>query len=344
MFELPDIEKITLDLVTQIPKGKVSTFQAVALALGDSIAARVVGSILSQHKQDSSWHRVVSYDGSVTEEQAQLLQVEGVPIRDGHVPAKYLFRDFQSERPLQRLQKIQNEIRERMRLTPDRTEYQTVGGVDLSYAGTQGVAAYVCLKLPNLKITDIQTLAQEVRFPYIPSYLAFRELPVMLALLQKLKENKALADITLVDGTGTLHHRQAGIASQLGVMLDIPTVGITKSLLHGEPEKDLKSLAPGELCYIQIEGERLGAALRPQAGGEPFFISPGHRVDLETAIELTCACLRSDGRLPEPTQQAHDAGQHAAIELKRRFAPARRDEPTKSVRQLGLFDKPASKP
>jgi deoxyribonuclease V len=331
MFALPDIEKLTLALVAQIPQGRVATFREIALALGDPIAARAVGAILAQHKRDCPSHRVVSVDGTVTDEQAQLLQAEGIPVQDGRVLAlrRWLFRDFRSDKPLHRLQQIQNDIRARMRLAPDRTEYHSVGGVDLSYVGRQGVAAYVRLELNSLRVLEAQTLAQEVYFPYIPSYLAFRELPVMLALLHKLKEQNALADITFVDGTGTLHHRHAGIASQLGVMLDIPTIGITKSLLHGDPEGDLQALAPGEICYIRIEGQRAGAAMRPAEGAEPFFISPGHRIDLETAIELTRRTVKSG--LPEPIQQAHHTSRRAAQALKQRAAP--------QTQQLSLFDK-----
>ncbi|MCS7198088.1 MAG: endonuclease V [Candidatus Bipolaricaulota bacterium] len=334
MLELPDIEKITLELVAQIPKGRVATFREIAVALGDPIAARAVGSILAQHKHDCPSYRVISVDSTVTQEQAKLLHAEGIPIKNGRVLSlhKFLFREFRSDQPLQKLQQIQHEIRARMRLVPDRTEYHTVGGVDLSYADAHGVAAYVRVELDSLRVLDAHTLAQEVRFPYIPSYLAFRELPVMLALLQKLKDRNALADITFVDGTGTLHHRRAGIASQLGVMLDIPTIGITKSLLHGEPERDVKTLAPHEICYIRIGGDRAGAALRPSEDAEPFFISPGHRVDLETAIELARRALTRNSLLPEPIQQAHT--------ISRRAAQALRQRPVPKPQQLGLFDKP----
>ncbi len=335
MFELPDIEKIVVELVAQIPRGKVTTFREIARALGDPIAARAVASILTQHKHDCPSYRVISFDGTVSQEQATLLQAEGIPIRDGRVLSltQFLFRDFVSDRPLQRLQEIQNDIRAQMILIPDRKEYRTIGGIDLSYAGAHGVAAYVRLEVDSLTVLDTQTLAQQVRFPYIPSYLAFRELPVMAALLQRLKEQNALADITFVDGTGTLHHRQAGIASQLGVMLDIPTIGITKSLLHGEPDKDPKALAPGEICSIRIGGVRAGVAIRPHKGTEPFFVSVGHRMDLETAIELTLRSLTSTSSLPEPIQQAHNASRHAAQALKQRTPPLRTDS------QLGLFDK-----
>lgn len=334
MFALPDIEKITLELVAQIPRGRVATFREIAVALGDPIAARAVGSILAQHPEDCPSYRVVSSDGTVTDKQAQLLQAEGVPIQDGCVLSlhRFLFRGFHSDRPLRKLQDIQHDIRAKMRLVPDKAEYRTLGGIDLSYAGAHGVAAYVRLELNSLRVLEAQTLAQEVRFPYIPSYLAFRELPVMAALVQKLKEQRALADITFVDGTGTLHHRQAGIASQLGVMLDIPTIGITKSLLHGEPERDLEALAPGEMCSIRIGGMRAGVAIRPHTGTEPFFVSVGHRIDLETAIELTMRSLTSESPLPEPIQHAHNASRRAAHALKQHAARVRQGS------QLGLFD------
>jgi len=334
VFALPDIEKITLGLVAQVPRGKVTTFREIAVALGDPIAARAVGSILAQHKHDCPSYRVVGSDGIVTEEQAGLLQAEGVPVKDGQVfsLSKLLFREFHSDKPLRKLQEIQHDIRARMLFVPDKEEYRTIGGVDLSYAGEHGVAAYVRLEVDSLRVLDAQTLTQEVRFPYIPSYLAFRELPVMLALLQKLKDQGALADITFVDGTGTLHHRQAGIASQLGVMLDIPTVGITKSLLHGDPEKDLKALAPGAMCYIRIRGMKAGVAIRPPTGTEPFFVSVGHRVDLETAIELALRSLQSESPLPEPIRHAHNASRHAAQALKQHTARVRQGS------QLGLFD------
>ncbi|MDW8140839.1 MAG: endonuclease V [Candidatus Bipolaricaulota bacterium] len=104
--------------------------------------------------------------------------------------------------------------------------------------------------------------------------------------------------------------------------------------MHGEPERDLKTLALREICYIRIEGERAGAALRPREDAEPFFISPGHRVDLETAIELTLRTLTSESALPTTIQHAHETSRHAAQELKQKTAQARKSS------QLGLFDKP----
>ena len=354
MLELPDLSQITQELLQQIPRGNVTTYQALAIALGDKIAARVIPQLIAPYESDpnSFCHKVIQSDGLIpakTEaertEKVHRLQVEGIPIQNGQVVplSKFLFRSFQCDAPLIKLQKTQFETRERLSLRPERSSYRTAGGIDLSYAGSQGVAAYVSVELPSLQLARADVEAQEVRFPYIPSYLAFRELPVMLALMKKLKDSEKLADITLVDGNGTLHHRRAGIACQLGVMLDVATIGITKSLLYGHPEQELASLTPGEVCYIEADGEKLGAALQSKPNVEPFFVSPGHKINLETAIEIARACL-SEGRLPEPIQLAHDTSQEATQSLKSRLSSSDRTtsqaklKPTRSV-QKGLFDK-----
>jgi deoxyribonuclease V len=350
LLELPDLSQFTRDLLQQIPCGRVTTYQALAIALGDKIAARAIPQLIAPSRGDPQCptHRVLASDGAVLggsaierAEKIQRLQAEGVCVRDGRVVplSKYLFRDFRCEAPLTRLQRSQLEARQRLSLRPERSSYHTVGGIDLSYAGAQGVAAYVCLERSTLKLMRVDTEAQEVRFPYIPSYLAFRELPVMLALMRRLKETPRLGEITLVDGNGTLHQRHAGIASQLGVLLDVATIGITKSLLYGEPEKDLRALRPGEVCYIVASGEKLGAAIRSSPTMEPFFVSPGHKIDLESAIEIARACLE-EGRLPEPIQLAHDASREAAQQLKaQRAESAKPAPPPKSSSQLGLFEK-----
>jgi deoxyribonuclease V len=356
MLELPDLAQIILKLLQQIPKGRVATYQALAVALGDKIAARVIPQLMAPYENDPSslGYKVIQSDGAIpakTEserrEKEQRLQAEGISVKNGQVISlsNYLFRDFQCDAPLVKLQRRQLEARERLVLQSERNSYRTVGGIDLSYAGPVGVAAYVSVQLPARALVRADVEAQEVRFPYIPSYLAFRELPVMFALMQKLKDRAHLADITLVDGNGTLHHRHAGIACQLGVMLDVATIGITKSLLYGHPEKKLELLKPGDVCYLEGDGEKLGAAIQSQSQTEPFFVSPGHKIDLETAIEITRACL-GEGRLPEPIQLAHNTSREAAQALKpqrpaqKKTAPSQESKPSPRVSaQKGLFDK-----
>jgi hypothetical protein len=135
------------------------------------IAARAVGSILAQHKRDCPSHRVVSFDGTVTEEQAQLLQAEGVPVKGGRVLSltKFLFRDFGSEKPSRNSKRSKTPSERRCASSLiDRTIAPRAEWIS-SYVGTQGVAAYVRLELPSLTLIETHTLTQEVRFPYIPA-------------------------------------------------------------------------------------------------------------------------------------------------------------------------------
>jgi deoxyribonuclease V len=356
MFVLPDLARIATELLEQIPPGKITTYQSLAIALGDKLAARIIPSLIASNtnRADSLSYKIVQSDGTIpakTEaertQKIQRLHSENISVvKNQVVPlTKFLFREFQCDAPLKKLQQLQLETREKLSLRAERTFYQTVGGIDLSYAGSMGIAAYVSIELLTKKVLSSHIQAQEVKFPYIPSYLAFRELPAMLALMQKLKSENALAEITLVDGNGTLHHRHAGIACQLGVLLDVATIGITKSLLYGHAEKNLEKLKPGEMCYIEANGQKLGAALRARPETEPFFISPGHKINLESAIEIARACL-GNRCLPEPIQLAHEASQTATHPYKSELALKKKISNQKFLtkecaraEQRGLFDK-----
>ncbi len=326
-MEVPDLRHEALELLRQIPRGKVTTYRALAVALGDEVAARAIGQIMARNDQPERYpcYKVVHSDGTVGEysapggqaEKVRRLQAEGVPIRDGRVLnlQRYLFTEFRSTRPLERLRRLQEELSQQIVLEPDREEYRTAAGVDVSYTrsaqGERAVAGYVMLELEGLRKLHERTLVQPVTFPYIPTYLAFRELPVLQRLLQEARAAGELADVVFVDGNGILHPRHAGIASHLGVLLDIPTIGITKSLLCGEV--DLRGLEPGEVRYVVLRGARVGAALKLSPRGAPIYVSPGHRIDLETAVELTLR-VSSGHRLPEPIRAAHGLSRAAASE------------------------------
>jgi deoxyribonuclease V len=137
------------------------------------------------------------------------------------------------------------------------------------------------------------------RFPYVPGLLSFRELPVVLDALARLA---VIPDVILCDGQGRAHPRRFGIACHLGVLLDLPTVGVGKTRLvgrHAEPGPDKGDWAP-----LLDDGEVIGAVLRTRAGVKPLYISVGHRISLDSAITLTLACL-TRYRLPETTRAAH---------------------------------------
>lgn len=302
----------------QIPKGKVTTYRALAVALGDEIAARAVGQIMAQNDRPDKYpcYKVVHTSGEVgnysapggTAEKVKRLQADGIEVRDGQIVNlhRYLFTDFESSQPLKRLRQLQEELSAAISLEPE-GEPRTIGGVDVSY-GERAVAAYVRFDLKEQRLVDSETVTGEITFPYIPTYLAFRELPILQELLRKIREEGRLADAVMVDGNGILHPRHAGIASHLGVLLGIPTIGITKSLLCGEV--DLKDMEVGEARYILLRGERVGAAVKTSPRARPIYVSPGNKMDLDTAIKVTLAL--SSHKLPEPIRMADELSHRVA--------------------------------
>lgn len=157
------------------------------------------------------------------------------------------------------------------------------------------------LSYPDLNIAEVRTVEAEPSFPYVPGLLSFREVPVLLGALEALQTTP---DIVLVDGQGIAHPRRFGLACHLGLMLDVPTIGCAKSLLVGM--HDTLSEEDCVWTWLEDDGEVIGAAVRTRRGVKPVYVSVGHRVNLDAAIDWTLACCRGY-RLPEPTRLAHQA-------------------------------------
>jgi deoxyribonuclease V len=197
---------------------------------------------------------------------------------------------------------LQRRLAERVELhLPPGWTPRSVAGVDVSYEkhGDLFFAGVVVLRLPDLTPLATAAAHDRVTFPYIPGLLSFRELPVLLEAFRRLP---LVPDVVLVDGQGIAHPRRLGLASHLGLWLGIPTVGCAKSRLCGEhppPGRRRGDRVP--LCQ---GGEQIGAVLTTRDNVKPLYISPGHRMDIATAVDLTLAC-GGRYRLPEPTRQAH---------------------------------------
>ncbi|WP_243094967.1 endonuclease V [Thermus thalpophilus] len=150
---------------------------------------------------------------------------------------------------------------------------------------------------------------EEALFPYVPGLLSFREAPAYLEALKTLPE---APEVLLVDGQGIAHPRGLGIASHLGVHLDLPSVGVAKSLLFGRPEGPLPQEAGSAVRLLSPEGRPIGYAYRSRTGVKPLYVSPGHRVGLEEALAFVKR-LPTRFRLPEPLRLAHlEAGRALA--------------------------------
>jgi deoxyribonuclease V len=187
---------------------------------------------------------------------------------------------------------------------------QTVAGVDVSYRkhGSTFFAAVVVLSFPELQVIDQASAVAEVTFPYIPGLLSFRELPALLEAFCRLQ---TVPDLVLVDGQGIAHPRRLGLASHLGLWLDLPTIGCAKSRLVGEAVEVGGIRGASQLLLDQ--GEEVGRVLRTRSGVKPMFVSPGHLLDTAAAVKFTLAC-GGGYRLPEPTRQAHRLSNRLRLE------------------------------
>ncbi|ACB53917.1 endonuclease V [Crocosphaera subtropica ATCC 51142] len=159
-------------------------------------------------------------------------------------------------------------------------------------------AAVAVLKLPSLELVESQTALIPTTFPYIPGFLSFREIPALLKVIEKLT---IIPDIILCDGQGIAHPRRLGIASHLGVLLNIPTIGVAKSLLIGKHEE--VPLEKGSWKPLIDKKEVIGAVLRSRTNVKPIYVSIGHKISLPTALDYVMACL-TKYRLPETTRWA----------------------------------------
>ena len=177
----------------------------------------------------------------------------------------------------------------------------TVAGVDVGFedGGKTTRAAVAVLTFPGLDPVTSATSRSPTRFPYIPGYLSFRELP---AVLEALAQLAMMPDLILCDGQGLAHPRRFGIACHLGVLTDIPCIGVAKSRLIGTHD-DLPA-GKGEWVPLRDAEETIGAVLRTRTRVSPVYVSIGHRVDLAAAIDYTLHCT-TRYRLPETTRHAH---------------------------------------
>jgi deoxyribonuclease V len=308
-FEIPDLYKVLAGLLRQVPRGWVTTYVALADALGNRIATRWVGHYLLHHAHGPrcACHRVVRgsgepglYIAGTEAAKARRLAAEGVALTGGRIDlARRHFDAFHTDRPLAMLREVQESLAECVSLQRRRAPPETVAGLDVSYADeTDAVGAYVLLDATTGRILWQTSVRRRVRFPYVSTYLSFRELPVLLDLVESARRAGKLAEVLLIDGSGVLHQRRAGVASHLGVLVDRPTIGVTKKLLCGEV--DARGLAPRESRPVLFEGRTVGAAIRPTGGSaRPIFVSPGHRVDVAFSEKVVGGLLLGR-RLPEP--------------------------------------------
>src|SRR6266540_1343730 len=196
--------------------------------------------------------------------------------------------------------RVQAELRKRLVLTWDNRPVATIGGVDVSIKTETARAAIVVLRYPELIPIEAVIGDAPLVFPYIPGLLAFREGPAVLLAWNKLQHEP---DLLMFDGQGIAHPRGIGIASQMGLWLERPTIGVAKSRLYGRHE-EVGPKRGDRADLLDKNGNVIGTVLRMREKTNPLYISPGHLIDVKHATEFVLAC-GAGFRLPEPTRWAH---------------------------------------
>lgn len=185
--------------------------------------------------------------------------------------------------------------------TLDLSRVRYVAGADVSTQGERGYATVAVLTFPELEVVEVQGYEGPLSFPYVPGLLAFREIPLVVAALREVESE---VDALILDAHGLAHPRGMGLASHLGLFLDVPTLGCAKTRLVGKHEEP--SLEKGSTAELVNRGKAIGKVVRTRKKVSPVYVSVGNRIDLGSAVDLVLACC-TRYRLPETTREAHNA-------------------------------------
>ena len=199
---------------------------------------------------------------------------------------------------LQGARKLQEILQKKVNIIPLKKEPKYIAGVDAAFLNNKVIGVACLYKYPEISLIGEAYAVTETLFPYIPGFLSFREGPSIITALKGLKRKP---DIILFDGQGIAHPKRLGIASHVGVLLDIPTIGCAKSRLIGT----YKEPGPkkGTFSSLLYKKEIVGVVLRTKDSVKPLFVSPGNRIDIQGSIEIVLACSQRY-RIPEPLRRA----------------------------------------
>ncbi|GAA4435529.1 endonuclease V [Bremerella cremea] len=323
-LRIADLPELLTGLLQQVPAGKVTTYGDLAKALGDSVASRWVATWLLEADcpLGELSHRVVRSTGDIglyfsgdVQQKIARLQAEGIEVTESKVNLKqHRFALTKGSMPLLELKGWQTNFVCRARPPVMLGDIRTIAGLDVSYAGNQGIAVCSRFDVDGKTLISHASICRPVSFPYITGYLAFRELPLHLELLATMQEEGTLPDLLLVDGNGRLHPRRLGIATMLGALAGIPTIGIAKKRICGTIANDLPEVGVWEpIAASQTEpNDLLGYAILPHAKTKhPQYVSLGYGVDDHLMKTMVTRCFAGH-RSPEPI--------HAADRESRRIA------------------------
>jgi deoxyribonuclease V len=199
---------------------------------------------------------------------------------------------------LKKCEALQISLSHRVQLTDGFDEIQLIGGVDEAFARDYVISGIVVLDYITFEVVESVFAVDKVKFPYIPGFLSFREGPAIVKAYRLLS---CKPDMLVVDGCGVNHPRGIGLASHIGVVLDVPTIGVSKGVLCGSGVMPEIVGDAHPLCFRE---EQVGWLIKSTKRSKPIVVAPGHRVSINSSLEITKHCLQGH-KLPEPTRLAH---------------------------------------
>ena len=304
LFYFMNLFEYTYDLVRQIPDGKISSYGEVAKALGDIVASRAVGRMMNQNPDANTMpcYKIVHSDarlggfGLGIDDKIRRLNEKNITVKKGKIIdfESILFKDFKTDFPLKKLRQEQVELSKKVNLSDTFKDIKTVAGIDVAYPKNEfekASGACVVMDYKTKEIIEKKTISWETNFPYISTYLFYREFPVIRELVNILKSDPT---VFMFDGNGILHPYGLGLASQAGINLNKPSIGVAKTLLYGKIKNN----------EIFIDEEKKGVAFYASKHlKKPVYVSPGHNISLNTSLKIMKNFSRY--KIPEPLRQAH---------------------------------------
>jgi len=246
--------------------------------------------------------KIVHSDGRIggfglgIDDKIRRLEEDKVFVIDGKIMdfEKNLFRDFKTDYPLKKLRKEQIELSKKVILKDDFIKLETVAGIDVAYPKSDfeyATGACVVMDYKTKEVIEEITISAKTVFPYISTYLAYRELPIIKELAKSLKINPS---IFMFDGNGILHPYSFGLASHAGVTLNIPSIGVAKRLLYGEIFNNEVLIDNKKRGLIFFSSNKIK---------NPIYVSPGHKVSFDSSLKIIKHF--SKYKIPEPLRKAH---------------------------------------
>jgi len=212
-------------------------------------------------------------------------------------------KDLKSAKQLQEI------LRKKVKIIPLEKNPEYITGVDAAFLNNKVIGVACIFKYPDMLSIEEAYSIKEILFPYMPGFLSFREGQAIIGAIKRLRRK---SNIILFDGQGIAHPKRLGIASHVGVMLNMTSIGCAKSKLVGIYKEP--GLEKGNWSFLRHAGEILGVVLRTKDNVNPLFVSPGNRIDIRSSVRVVLACCRKY-RIPEPIRRAHFLSQKIKREL-----------------------------